>query len=103
MAWERRKRGGLYYTRSRRVGGRVVREYLGKGETAHLLAALDEFERRGRLLARQERQDEQDRLEAIQSSLRSLGDALDAVLVPCLEAKGYHRHKGQWRRRRRAC
>ena len=24
--WERRKRGGLYYTRSRKVDGRLVRE-----------------------------------------------------------------------------
>jgi hypothetical protein len=27
--WERRERGGLYYTRSRRKDGWVVREYFG--------------------------------------------------------------------------
>ncbi len=27
--WERRERGWLYYTRSRKEGGRVIREYVG--------------------------------------------------------------------------
>ena len=37
MGWEIRERGGRYYTRSRKFGGRVVREYIGGGSIAALI------------------------------------------------------------------
>jgi hypothetical protein len=34
-----------YYTRSKRVDGRVVRQYVGSGEFAEVMAELDALER----------------------------------------------------------
>ena len=41
MGWDR----GKYYSRSKKVNGRVKREYVGKGELAELLAQIDAAER----------------------------------------------------------
>jgi hypothetical protein len=45
MAWER----GYYYC-VRKVNGRVVREYVGTGEVAELVAQMDALERERRQL-----------------------------------------------------
>ena len=102
MAWERRTRGGLYYTRSKRVGGRVVREYLGCGEGARLVADIDAARREERAAERLQRDRERAGPLAVQDALNVLGKSLEDVLSVCLEAEGYHKHRGQWRRKRRA-
>ena len=43
--WERRERGGLYYTRSRKVNGQVVGEYVGGGVLGQLAARMNADER----------------------------------------------------------
>jgi hypothetical protein len=48
MGWEFRGNNGPYYTRSRKVNGRVIREYGGRGRLGELLASEDEEERRKR-------------------------------------------------------
>lgn len=100
MSWERRKRGGWYYARSRREGGRVVREYLGCGELAQLFAALDDEKRQERAAERTEREAERAPPLARERVLADLGSSLDALVRATMEAGGYHLHRGQWRRKR---
>jgi hypothetical protein len=90
MAWDK----GRYYTRSRKVNGRVDREYVGTGWLAELAAQVDALEG-------QRRQEEQARLEALDAPLSDLNDRADLLARAALLAAGYHQHnRGEWRRRR---
>ena len=100
MGWEPRERGGLYYTRSRREGGRVVREYVGAGEIAEALARADGTIRRARRLERTRGRAEVERLEALAAPARELDEAAEVLVRAHLLAAGWHRHKGEWRMRR---
>jgi len=101
MAWETRKRGGRYYTRSRRVNGRVVREYVGTGPVAELEALLDEEEREGRLARRRAWQQQCGEATHVLDVLTVLDTTSRQVVADTLSDEGFHLHKGQWRRRRK--
>jgi hypothetical protein len=100
MGWENRLRGGRYYTRSRKVGGRVVREYVGTGLIAELSAQMDAEEREERVQARAAVRAERDRDRAQEKALTDYCRTVGEVLAEALLAAGYHKHKGQWRRKR---
>ena len=101
MAWETRKRGGSYYTRSRRQNGRVIREYIGCGRAARVIADADHA-----LIA--EREATLIQVRAAEEHFRSLEQPLDALDAICnalvrldLKTAGYHQHhRGEWRKRR---
>lgn len=100
MGWEMRGPAGPYYTRSRRVGRRIVREYLGRGPLAEAIAHLDELQRSRREeenvwfrgSCRQEMQ--------VRGSLLDLSSHLNQLLHAALCEAGYHQRRGQWRRQR---
>lgn len=104
MAWEKRKHsGGRYYTRSYREGGRVRRQYVGKGRLAELWAWFDAVQREEREIDAEERREERRQRDAYYASvfgpLDVLDAACDAAIRRDLEAAGYHKHKGmEWRR-----
>ncbi len=99
MGWE--KRGGkLYYYRKRRVGDRVVSDYIGAGPLAELLAIEDEFEREEREAQREAWKQERDAILADDKMVDDVVDQVRTLTRAWLLAHGYHTHKGQWRRKR---
>jgi adenylosuccinate synthase len=97
MAWETRGNNRYYY-RKKKVGCKVVSEYVGKGPVAQELASMD-------LVERQERNRE---LGVIRKERYELGlldrQVMQSILVMdrmvevFLRMLGFHKHKGQWRK-----
>lgn len=101
MAWETRARGGRYYTRSRKVDGRVVREYVGGGAVGELAARLDARDRAGRRAERARLDVVKREAEAAGAALAELDAIGEALARGALLAAGYRRHhRGEWRKRR---
>src|SRR5262249_33033157 len=97
MGWEYRGANGPYYTRSKRVNGRVTREYVGGGIVALAASLFDEEDRDARAADRAERA----RHAELDRSLTALSRLADTLTAATLEQAGYFRHhRGQWRRRR---
>jgi hypothetical protein len=93
-----RKRGYLY--RSRRSGGKVQTEYLGKGEGAEIVALMAAEASAERQAQRKAWRAERARIEAADSALAGLGRLVSEATRAALIAAGYHPHKRQWRKKR---
>jgi hypothetical protein len=105
MTWETRKGKGRYFTRTHRRNGRRIREYVGSGALAALLAELDAQEREEQATAAEIAAEEQQERDAYYARLFGPLDVLEAassVLVrEALTAAGYVQHdRGEWRRPR---
>src|SRR5215469_285472 len=98
MGWERRNERSYYY-RKRRVGEKVVSEYIGSGSVGEAAAVLDEAARldRSQELEQLRRMKSEDR--ARDRQIDDLIASIDAAIRGELEEMGFHRHKRQWRRR----
>lgn len=99
MAWETRRGKGRYYTRSRRVGKRVIREYVPKA-LAELVAEVDRLDRLARDAECAKRREERARLATIDEELDELDQVCVSLARVALLSSGYHQHNGEWRRRR---
>ena len=97
MGWDK----GRYYTRSRKVNGRVVREYVGSGEVGELAARMDAVQREERAAKALEWRRQKADLAALDAELEALSDQVDLAARAALVAAGFHQHKrGEWRKRR---
>ena len=100
MAWEIR-RSRRYYTRSRKVKGRVQRQYVGCDSVADLVATADALRRADREAARKVREEDRARLQAALKPLLQLCRASDLLAKATLLLAGYYQHaRSTWRRRR---
>ncbi len=97
MAWENRN-GRLYYYRKRRVGRRVVSEYLGTGEFTQLLLDMEETDRNRARAKRQAEQLEIAKWLALDQETNWALDMCSDLVSAALLLAGFHTHKGQWRR-----
>jgi hypothetical protein len=105
MGWEKRGSAGRYYYRSQRVNGRVVKKYVGNGETAEIVAGIDALRRAEREIEceieRAEHEEEQARLAEIEQIVDDLDQAVSSAFRAALVGAGYHQHaRGQWRKKR---
>src|SRR4051794_8594242 len=99
MGWDRQG-ARRYYSRSRKVGGRVVREYVGGGERGEAAQREDLQRRRERQQQRDAKRELRQRLLDVDAALDGLAAHADALVAAALVLGGFHRHKRQWRRRR---
>lgn len=100
MGWE--QRGGVrYYYRAKRDCGRVVKEYIGTGRVAELMATHDELERAERTAATDAIQRAKTQLQELGAALTPLDEVADTLAALVLVAAGFHRtNRGPWRKRR---
>jgi hypothetical protein len=97
MGWDR----GRYYSRSRKVNGRVVREYVGGGRLGQIAARLDAIGREVRQAARARQEAMRSEVEALDAALDDLNAVADLLGGAALLAAGYRQHKrGEWRKSR---
>jgi hypothetical protein len=100
MGWEKRGNATYYYT-AERVGGRVVKQYVGTGRVGALAAQLEANTRAERTDAAEAERRARDELAALDAALVPLNKLAAAVTAAALVAAGYHRPKrGPWRKRR---
>ncbi len=93
--------GRRYYYKSERVGGRVKTTYFGAGESGSLMANIVAFERLERAADRERSREERAEAEAEEQAISGWFDGVQAVTDAAMIAAGFHKHKGQWRRKRR--
>ena len=92
--------GHRYYYKSKRVGGRVESTYFGAGESGSLMAELAAMDRLDKAAERQEQQAEREESDAEERAIAEWFDHVQAVADAVMVEAGFHKHRGQWRRKR---
>ena len=97
MGWEIRGNNSYYY-RKKRISGKVVSEYVGRGLVAQEIASMDLAKRleenKGIVTTIQERNE----LQLLDQQITQVSSFIKQILEEVLITSGFHKHKGQWRK-----
>jgi hypothetical protein len=97
MAWEPRRNGRTYYYRSRRVQGRVVKEYMGGSEHGRQAAAADQAARDSRRQAERLHKEKNKDVDALVIQLNEFDKLIEQLVTCQLICSGWRQHHRQWR------
>ena len=102
MAWESRggEKAKRFYYRSKRIGNRVCKVYLGSGGVAAKAAAKDAAVKGRRAAEKTELADYRAALEGVLQLTEELKRGVYMLMEATLLSRGFHQHRGQWRRYR---
>jgi hypothetical protein len=100
VAIETRANDRKYFYRSRRVDGRVVKEYVASGTEALIAAETDRQQRQERATADAASGKELDQINEVDAVVAESSLVFDAALSAALLKAGYHHHRGEWRKKR---
>ncbi len=89
-----------YLYKKRRIGGRVVSEYVAGGEAAQLIATLEAYEREEREMERHAQRAEADHFDALLAAQEEFRDLTTGLTTATLLLAGFRAHRGQWRKQR---
>jgi hypothetical protein len=92
--------GHRYYYKSRRVGGRIETTYHGAGESASLFAQIDAIDRLEKVAEREKDRDEREESDSEEQTIAGWFDHVQTVADAAMVEAGFHKHRGQWRRKR---
>lgn len=99
MSWENRIQSkSKYYYQSTRVGGRVVKKYIGRAcdPVVQVIAKGDQLGRAERSAAVDEVRSEQSEFKRLQPLLATLVKRFREGVDVCLLAEGFRRQNGEW-------
>jgi hypothetical protein len=91
---------GRYSTRSKKVNGWVVREYIGSSIVGACAARLDAIDGPTGLHSGPRCGTNEGSLNAVAATVNTLDGLAARLAAPALPATGYYRHRGEWRTRR---
>jgi hypothetical protein len=90
-----------YWYRSKREGGRVVKEYVGRGVAGEVMAQLESLDRQSEALARVYERAGAAEMQALDREVKAACDVAAAAMSVTLEDAGYRLHaRSQWRKKR---